>query len=239
MPVAACRRRTRRDEATTASVIGVQGSFVMAPVWPIGRHPLCHVRHQTRRSHPRHVEPRGASTRPPALPLKSVATWCTLRRCAIMNCPLHEGAMKIASLSLRNYTDDLVTLVASLDSPPLLVGHSLGGLLAQRSRHAPATPAWSPPAPRRRLASSGRTPRPYASFSGIACSHDHGASRCIRRRGGAVPVVDRQHPDRGIRPRGVRRIGLRLGGCTARSASHGWTVPKPPPSTSQRLQARC
>src|ERR1700730_5480256 len=54
--------------------------------------------------------------------------------------PLHEGAMKIASLSLRDYTDDLVAFVNSLDSPPLLVGHSMGGLLAQlvaaRTRHA-------------------------------------------------------------------------------------------------------
>jgi pimeloyl-ACP methyl ester carboxylesterase len=54
--------------------------------------------------------------------------------------PLREGAIKIASLSLRDYTDDLVRFVNSLDSPPLLVGHSMGGLLAQlvaaRTRHA-------------------------------------------------------------------------------------------------------
>jgi pimeloyl-ACP methyl ester carboxylesterase len=54
--------------------------------------------------------------------------------------PLHEGAMKIARLSIRDYTDDLAALVASLDSPPLLVGHSLGGLPAQlvaaRTHHA-------------------------------------------------------------------------------------------------------
>lgn len=54
--------------------------------------------------------------------------------------PLHDGAAKIASLSIRDYTDDLVALVASLDSPPLLVGHSLGGLLVQlvaaRTAHA-------------------------------------------------------------------------------------------------------
>jgi pimeloyl-ACP methyl ester carboxylesterase len=53
--------------------------------------------------------------------------------------PLHEGAMKIATLSLRDYMDDLVAFVASLESPPLLVGHSMGGLLAQlvaaRTRH--------------------------------------------------------------------------------------------------------
>ena len=39
--------------------------------------------------------------------------------------------MKVASLSLRDYTDDLVAFVNSLDSPPLLIGHSMGGLLAQ------------------------------------------------------------------------------------------------------------
>ena len=44
--------------------------------------------------------------------------------------PPREGATKIASLSLRDYTDDLVKFVDSLDSPPLLVGHSMGGLLA-------------------------------------------------------------------------------------------------------------
>jgi esterase/lipase len=54
--------------------------------------------------------------------------------------PLEEGASKIASLSLRDYADDLVKLVDSLDSAARLVGHSLGGLLAQlvavRVRHA-------------------------------------------------------------------------------------------------------
>ena len=45
--------------------------------------------------------------------------------------PAHEGAAKVASLSLRDYADDLVALVNSLDSQPLLVGHSMGGLVAQ------------------------------------------------------------------------------------------------------------
>jgi pimeloyl-ACP methyl ester carboxylesterase len=53
--------------------------------------------------------------------------------------PLHEGATKIARLSLRDYADDLVALVETLESPPLLVGHSTGGLLVQlvaaRTRH--------------------------------------------------------------------------------------------------------
>jgi pimeloyl-ACP methyl ester carboxylesterase len=64
--------------------------------------------------------------------------------------PMQEGAMKIASLSLRDYTDDLVTLVNSLDSPPLLIGHSTGGLLAQlvaaRTHHAGLVAACPAPA---------------------------------------------------------------------------------------------
>ena len=32
--------------------------------------------------------------------------------------PLHEGAMKVASLSLRDYTDDLVAFVSSVDWIP-------------------------------------------------------------------------------------------------------------------------
>jgi len=64
--------------------------------------------------------------------------------------PPHQGAMKIASLSLRDYTEDLVAFVNSLDSPPLLVGHSMGGLLAQlvaaRTRHAGLVAACPAPA---------------------------------------------------------------------------------------------
>lgn len=53
--------------------------------------------------------------------------------------PIHEGASKIASLSLRDYVGDLSAFVGALETPPLLVGHSMGGLLAQlvaaRTRH--------------------------------------------------------------------------------------------------------
>lgn len=64
--------------------------------------------------------------------------------------PIHEGAMKIASLSLRDYVDDLVAFVNSLETPPLLVGHSMGGLLAQlvaaRTRHVGLVAACPAPA---------------------------------------------------------------------------------------------
>ncbi|MEM6105916.1 alpha/beta fold hydrolase [Mycobacterium sp. 050272] len=45
--------------------------------------------------------------------------------------PIREGARKIASLRLRDYVDDLLAFVGSLETPPLLVGHSMGGLIAQ------------------------------------------------------------------------------------------------------------
>jgi pimeloyl-ACP methyl ester carboxylesterase len=64
--------------------------------------------------------------------------------------PIDEGAMKVASVSLRDYTDDLVAFVSSLESPPLLVGHSMGGLLAQlvaaRTRHTGLVAACPAPA---------------------------------------------------------------------------------------------
>lgn len=63
---------------------------------------------------------------------------------------VQEGAMKIAPLSLRDYSDDVVALVDVLDSPPLLVGLSLGGLLAQlvavRTHHAGVVAACPTPA---------------------------------------------------------------------------------------------
>jgi pimeloyl-ACP methyl ester carboxylesterase len=89
--------------------------------------------------------------------------------------PPHEGAMKIASLSLRDYTDDLVAFVNSLSSPPLLIGHSMGGLLAQlvaaRTRQAGLVAAC--PAPAAGILAATRTsvrvtfphllrPRPWA-----------------------------------------------------------------------------
>jgi pimeloyl-ACP methyl ester carboxylesterase len=54
--------------------------------------------------------------------------------------PLEDGAGRIGTLSVRDYADDITALIDSLGSPPLVVGHSLGGLIAQlaaaRTRHA-------------------------------------------------------------------------------------------------------
>lgn len=45
--------------------------------------------------------------------------------------PLLAGSHSIAALSLADYADDLVAIAESLDTPPLIVGLSMGGLLAQ------------------------------------------------------------------------------------------------------------
>jgi pimeloyl-ACP methyl ester carboxylesterase len=85
--------------------------------------------------------------------------------------PLQEGAEKIAPLSMRDYTDDLVALVDSLDSPPLIVGLSLGGLLAQlvaaRTRHAGVVAACPSPAP----GVFAPTPTTLRSFGSVFVRH--------------------------------------------------------------------
>ncbi|MDO4432823.1 MAG: alpha/beta hydrolase [Aerococcaceae bacterium] len=45
--------------------------------------------------------------------------------------PYEEVEQKVGAVSLTDYADDLVALVESLPEPPLLLGHSLGCLLAQ------------------------------------------------------------------------------------------------------------
>ena len=84
--------------------------------------------------------------------------------------PLQEGAMKIAPLSMRDYTDDLVALTDSLDSPPLIVGLSLGGLLAQlvaaRTRHAGVVAACPIPA-------AGFIPNPTAVRNAVTLVGRH------------------------------------------------------------------
>jgi pimeloyl-ACP methyl ester carboxylesterase len=73
--------------------------------------------------------------------------------------PKQEGATKVASLSLRDYTDDLVAFVNSLDSAPLLIGHSMGGLLAQlvAARTRPAGLVAACPAPAAGIFGTTRT----------------------------------------------------------------------------------
>jgi pimeloyl-ACP methyl ester carboxylesterase len=73
--------------------------------------------------------------------------------------PYHQGATEVASLSLRDYADDLAALVNSLDSAPLLIGHSIGGLLAQlvAARTRPAGLVAACPAPAAGIVAANRT----------------------------------------------------------------------------------
>ena len=45
--------------------------------------------------------------------------------------PYKEVEEKVAKVSLNDYVEDIVELVESLDKPPIVLGHSLGGLIAQ------------------------------------------------------------------------------------------------------------
>jgi hypothetical protein len=69
--------------------------------------------------------------------------------------PIEEGARLIAPLSPRDFADDLVALVDSLDSPRLIVGHSMGGLLANSWPPGPATAAGPSRCIRRRGSCTG------------------------------------------------------------------------------------
>ena len=45
--------------------------------------------------------------------------------------PYKEAERKIGTVSLNDYVEDIVQLVESLNEPPIILGHSLGGLIAQ------------------------------------------------------------------------------------------------------------
>ena len=117
--------------------------------WRPGCHPLFRVRHQARRSI-HGAWSRGEQLAPARAAFEERGYTAHTPTLRYHELPLQEGAVKVASLSLRDYTDDLVAFVNSLDSPPLLVGHSMGGLLAQlvaaRTRHAGLVAACPGPA---------------------------------------------------------------------------------------------
>ena len=53
--------------------------------------------------------------------------------------PYQDCLNKVGTVTLQDYRDDLVALIESLNQPPLLLGHSLGFLVAQmaaKSNHA-------------------------------------------------------------------------------------------------------
>ena len=87
--------------------------------------------------------------------------------------------------------DDLVAYVNALDSPPLLVGHSMGGLLVQlvaaRTHHAGLVAA----CPGSAAGIFGTTPTNIRMAPPSLLRARHGPSRCIRRRW-SNSTVDRQ-----------------------------------------------
>ena len=46
--------------------------------------------------------------------------------------PYEEVEKKVADVSLDEFTDDIVDFIETLDEDPIVLGHSLGGLLAQK-----------------------------------------------------------------------------------------------------------
>ena len=45
--------------------------------------------------------------------------------------PFDEAMKKVGDVSITDYVDDIIDVVQSLDQPPILLGHSLGCLIAQ------------------------------------------------------------------------------------------------------------
>lgn len=45
--------------------------------------------------------------------------------------PLLEGALAMAQVSLQDYTADFIELINTLENPPIIIGWSMGGLIAQ------------------------------------------------------------------------------------------------------------
>jgi len=46
--------------------------------------------------------------------------------------PISDPDSNLAVTSVQDYTDDMAAFVAGLDEPPIIVGHSMGGLVAQQ-----------------------------------------------------------------------------------------------------------
>ncbi len=55
--------------------------------------------------------------------------------CLALDLRHHDGGAadpRLGTTSLHDYTRDLVALISDLPSPPVLIGHSMGGLIAQK-----------------------------------------------------------------------------------------------------------
>lgn len=52
-----------------------------------------------------------------------------------------DGGMSLHSFHLRDYAEDVATTVAGLDAPPVLIGHSMGGMVVQKYLESETVPA--------------------------------------------------------------------------------------------------
>jgi pimeloyl-ACP methyl ester carboxylesterase len=51
-----------------------------------------------------------------------------------------EGRERLDTFRLRDYAEDVTSVIAGLDRPPVLVGHSMGGMVVQKVLEERATP---------------------------------------------------------------------------------------------------
>ena len=52
-----------------------------------------------------------------------------------------RGRKQLDNFGINDYVDDVATVVAALPAPPVLVGHSMGGFVAQKYLEQHKTPA--------------------------------------------------------------------------------------------------
>ena len=119
---------------------------------------------------------------------------------------------ELGKTSVRDYADDIETLVAGLPSPPILIGHSMGGLIAQMlaaRRDVRALVLLAPSAPWGVLPS---TPFEFISAQALYLAGDFWNRILVRTHWiAAANALDQLPPGR--TGRGVRalRAGIRTG----------------------------
>lgn len=119
-----------------------------------------------------------------------------------------QASDQVVGVSIRDYADDIATLCASLATPPILIGHSMGGLVAQLAarRVAPKALVLLAPSPPWGLAGWSVEEAFTAFGAQMASLLSNGAvepSREVMRsaslsrmtRADAEPILDRLRPE--------------------------------------------
>jgi non-heme chloroperoxidase len=102
-------------------------------------------------------EPRGTSTRPPLLFVHGAftAAWCwaehflpffaaqgyRAQALSLRGHGMSEGRTQLDWHSISDYVDDVAQVIAGLDAAPVLIGHSMGGLVVQKYLERAPVPA--------------------------------------------------------------------------------------------------